>query len=126
MNIGNVSQQLGLPASTIRYYEREGLIEWQLRVSGRRNFNTKAIETLQFLQLAQSAGFTLSETRSLLDNHNMDPSPTGLWWPLVEQKQKSIKQQIKDLQRMDQILDKLRQCQCATIKQCVSAADASC
>lgn len=125
MNIGDVSQQLGLPASAIRYYEREGLIEAQARVSGRRNFNIKAIETLRFVKLAQTAGFTISETRYLLDKHKLDPSVTGLWRPLVEQKQQSIKQQIKDLQKMDEVLDKLKQCCCTSIKQCVGEADAA-
>lgn len=115
--------QLGIPASTIRYYEKEGLIERQRRVSGRRNFNDQALVALQFVQLAQAAGFTLAETRSLLQRHHQDPGQTGLWRPLVEQKQQRIKQQIKDLQRMERVLDKLNQCTCATTRQCVDAAN---
>lgn len=126
MNIGDVSRRLGLPASAIRYYESEGLIEIQPRIGGRRNFDANAIEGLRFVQLAQSAGFTLSETRSLLEQHKLDPSATGLWRPLVQQKQKSIKQQIIALQKMDRVLDTLKQCHCMSIKQCVGAADASC
>ena len=122
MNIGEVSRRLGLPASTIRYYEKEGLISHQPRVSGRRKFNDQALVELQFVQLAQAAGFTIAETKSLLENHGRDPSPIGLWMPFVEQKQASIKQRIKDLQQMDRILDKLTRCECSTIKQCVSAA----
>lgn len=122
MNIGDVSQRLGMPASTIRYYEKEGLIEYQARVSGRRKFDDQAIVTLQFVQLAQAAGFTITETKSLLENHRQDPSRTGLWRPLVEQKQASIQQQIKDLQQMDRILDQLNLCECSTLKQCVRAA----
>ena len=55
MNIGDVSQQLGMPASTIRYYEKEGLLEPQVRVSGRRKFSHQALVTLQFIQIAQTS-----------------------------------------------------------------------
>ena len=123
MNIGDVSQRLGMPASTIRYYEKEGLIEHQPRISGRRNFSVKSLVTLQFVQLAQAAGFTIAETRSLLENHREDPGCTGLWMPFVAQKQASIKQKIKDLQQMDGILDRLRDCKCTTIQQCVDASN---
>ena len=122
MNIGDVSQRLGIPASTIRYYEKEGLIEHQSRVSGRRKFNDQALVALQFVQLAQAAGFTIAETKSLLESHRQDPSPAGLWRPFVEQKQASIKQRIKDLQQMDRILDQLTLCECSTLEQCVGAS----
>ena len=122
MNIGDVSQRLGMPASTIRYYEKEGLIERQSRVSGRRKFNDQALVGLQFVRLAQAAGFTIAETKSLLESHRHDPSPAGLWRPFVEQKQASIKQQIKDLQQMDRILDQLTLCECLTLEQCVGAS----
>ena len=122
MNIGDVSQRLGMPASTIRFYEKEGLIEHQPRISGRRNFNDQALVALQFVQLAQAAGFSIAETKSLLENHKQDPSCKGLWMPLVEKKQANIKQQINDLQQMDRILDALRGCECTSIKQCVGAS----
>ena len=122
MNIGDVSRRLGMPASTIRYYEKEGLIERQSRVSGRRKFNDRALVGLQFVQLAQAAGFTIAEIKSLLESHRHDPSPAGLWKPFVERKQTSIKQQIEDLQQMDRILDQLTQCKCSTVEQCVGAS----
>jgi len=125
MNIGDVSRRLGMPASTIRYYEKEGLIERQSRVSGRRKFNDQALVALQFVRLAQAAGFTIAETKSLLDSHRSDPSPAGLWRPFVEQKRASIKQQIKDLQQMDHILDQLNLCECSTLEQCVGALSRS-
>ena len=119
---GTLAGHSGVNSETIRYYEKEGLIEHQSRVSGRRKFNDQAIVTLQFVQLAQAAGFTITETKSLLENHRQDPSRTGLWRPLVEQKQARIQQQIKDLQQMDRILDQLNLCECSTLKQCVRAA----
>ena len=62
MQIGDVARKLDMPASTIRYYEKVGLIERQQRVSGRRQFNDRALFALRFVQLAQAAGFTIGET----------------------------------------------------------------
>ncbi len=119
MKIGDVSAQLGIPASTIRYYERVGLIEEQQRVAGRRAFNDKALFMLQFVQLAQAAGFSIAEIKSLLDNHENDPGPRGLWKGFAETKQNSIRQQIKTLEQMDRILTRLIKCECETLEECV-------
>ncbi len=67
MKIGDVAERLGIPVSTIRYYEKVGLIEHQRRVSGRRDFDERALFALQFIQLAQAAGFTIVEMKSLLE-----------------------------------------------------------
>ena len=99
MKIGEVSQQLGIPASTIRYYEQVGLIERQSRVAGKRSFNGKALSMLQFVKLAQSAGFSIRETKTLLDNYSADPSRGGLWRDFAEAKQSTIRLQIKSLEQ---------------------------
>ena len=122
MRIGMVSDRLGVPASTIRYYEKVGLIERQHRVSGRREFNDRALLVLQFVQLAQSAGFTIAETRALLESYVDDPSPAGMWQPFAQAKRGSIREQIKSLRQMDRVLAALLSCECATLDECVALA----
>ena len=122
MKIGEVSEQLGLPASTIRYYEQVGLIERQARVAGRRQFTKKALFMLQFVQLAQAAGFSIAEIKSLLDNYAQDPSPAGLWSHFAEIKRTDIRQQIQQLQQMDRVLTKLINCECRSLEECVESA----
>ena len=78
MKIGDVSERLGIPASTIRCYEKVGLIERQRRVSGQRYFDDRALFALRFIQLAKAAGFTIAEMKSLLESYAKDPSPAGL------------------------------------------------
>ncbi len=122
MKIGDVSDQLGIPASTIRYYEKVGLIERQYRQSGRRVFDDRAVLVLQFVQLAQAAGFTIDETKSLLNAYAKDPSPNGMWKPFAEVKREAIRAQIKELKRMDQVLSELLKCECETLEACVEKA----
>ncbi len=122
MKIGLVAKRLNIPASTIRYYEKIGLVEPQARVSGRRDFDDQALLTLQFVQLARAAGFSIDEIKSLLLSFDKDPSPTENWQPFAEAKRASIRQQIKDLKRMDSILTELLKCRCTTLTECVTAS----
>ena len=125
MKIGDVARQLDMPASTIRYYEKVGLIERQRRVSGRRQFNDRALFALRFVQLAQAAGFTIAEIKSLLESYAQDPTDTGIWKPFAETKQAEVRRQIDTLQRMDRVLTELIGCRCSSIEACVQLATAA-
>ena len=122
MKIGDVAQRLGIPASTIRYYEKVGLIEPQNRVSGRRQFNQRALFTLRFIQLAQAAGFTVAEMQTLLGSFAEDPSPAGIWNAFAVEKRLTIRKQIKTLKKMDHMLTELLKCECLTLSECVEKA----
>jgi len=122
MKIGDVSKRLGIPASTIRYYESEGLIDSPSRVSGRREFNSQAMLALRFIQLAKAAGFSIDEMKSLLASYKETPSPTAMWATLARGKRRSIQERIEDLQRMDRILGKLLDCDCDSLGDCVKSA----
>ena len=45
--IGQVSQMCGIPVSTLRYYDKEGLFPHMERVSGIRRFSDRELETLR-------------------------------------------------------------------------------
>ncbi|QJB69039.1 MerR family transcriptional regulator [Parasphingorhabdus halotolerans] len=119
MHIGDVSQKLGMPASTIRYYEKIGLIEPQQRVSGRRKFDVQALFALEFVRLAQTAGFSIAEIKSLLKAYEKDPSAKGPWMVLAEEKRAILKTQIQELKQMDRILNELVSCNCGSLTECI-------
>lgn len=122
MKIGEVAKRLDLPASTIRYYEKKGLIKPPKRVSGIREFSSSTMVTLRFIQLCQAAGFTINEIRGLLDDYMEDPSKSGLWQPAVKIKRAKIQKQIDELAQVDAVLGELMKCRCESIEQCVSLA----
>ena len=67
MNIGELAKQSGLAASRIRFYEAEGLISQVGRqAKGYRRYAPEALQTLQLIQSAQQAGFTLQELKALM------------------------------------------------------------
>ncbi|MCW5731982.1 MAG: Cu(I)-responsive transcriptional regulator [Alphaproteobacteria bacterium] len=68
MNIGEVAARSGVPAKTIRYYEEIGLIPPADRGSNNyRDYGTREVETLRFVQRARSLGFGVKEVAGLLE-----------------------------------------------------------
>lgn len=61
MDISQVAQQTGLPASTLRYYEERGLIKSTGRRGLRRTFTPAVLDQLSLISLGRSAGFSLDE-----------------------------------------------------------------
>jgi DNA-binding transcriptional MerR regulator len=61
LDIGEVAQRSGLPASTLRYYEEKGLIATTGRRGLRRLFDPGVLERLGLIALGRAAGFSLDE-----------------------------------------------------------------
>ena len=60
MNIKKVSEQTGISADTIRYYERIGLLPRVTRnKSGVRDFSERDIATLEFVRCFRKAGMSV-------------------------------------------------------------------
>lgn len=66
MNIGQVADQTGLPAKTIRYYEDIGLIMPRREANGYRVFAQTDAHKLAFLGRARALGFSIEDCRNLL------------------------------------------------------------
>jgi MerR family copper efflux transcriptional regulator len=71
MNIGQLAEQAGVSADTLRYYEREGLIEPPARAAnGYRSYREVDAQRVRFVRSAQALGFTLAEIRGILPQLN--------------------------------------------------------
>ena len=62
--IGQVSQMCGIPVSTLRYYDKEGLFPHMERVSGIRRFSDRELETLRIIDCLKKSGLEIREIRS--------------------------------------------------------------
>jgi DNA-binding transcriptional MerR regulator len=70
MKIGELAQRTGIPASTIRYYEKEGLLpKAQRGVNGYRVYQDNALERLDLIQLGQNLGLSLDAIRTVSALH---------------------------------------------------------
>jgi DNA-binding transcriptional MerR regulator len=61
LDIGLVAERSGLPPSTLRYYEAQGLIQASGRHGLRRLFKPSVLERLALIRLGRRAGFSLEE-----------------------------------------------------------------
>jgi DNA-binding transcriptional MerR regulator len=70
MKIGELAQRTGIPASTIRYYEKEGLLpKAQRGANGYRVYQDNALERLDLIQLGQNLGLSLDAIRTVSALH---------------------------------------------------------
>lgn len=71
MKIAEVSAKYGIPADTLRYYEKEGVIPKVGRGNGGiREYSEKDCKAIEFAQCLRAAGFTVEdivEYRRLFD-----------------------------------------------------------
>lgn len=65
--IGEVSKMFSLPISTLRYYDKEGLIPNIQRDSGIRKFEEKDIETLRVIECLKKSGLEIKEIKQYMD-----------------------------------------------------------
>ena len=66
--IGEVAQRVGVRSSTVRYYERRGILPPAVRrKNGYRSYPDKSIKLLLFTTRARSLGITLKEIKFLLN-----------------------------------------------------------
>lgn len=108
LTIGEVARQAGVGVETVRFYERQGLLEEpERRASGYRQYDVEAVAVLRFIRRAKELGFTLREIKGLLALR-LDASATRAE---VRQQAKvkvtDIEAKIADLQRMRDVLVKL-------------------
>jgi DNA-binding transcriptional MerR regulator len=118
MTIGELAAKSGTPASTIRYWERIGVLPKLVRVSGRRRYSADAVERLAVLRLAQACGFRLDEMRHLLHGFGVGVTPPRRWQELALRKQHELDVQIAQLKAMRRLVDRVLQCQCLQLPEC--------
>ena len=66
LTIGEVARRAGVATSSIRYYERIGLLPEPDRLGGQRRYDPSVLGKLGFIGIAQSAGFKLREIQELI------------------------------------------------------------
>jgi MerR family transcriptional regulator, redox-sensitive transcriptional activator SoxR len=118
MTIGELASKTGVPASTIRYWERIKVLPVPARVNGQRRYPNDSIHGLAVLRLAQACGFRLEEMRHLLYGFVSGTKPPRRWQELAEKKQQQIDSRIAQLKTMRRVVDRVSHCQCAELADC--------
>jgi MerR family redox-sensitive transcriptional activator SoxR len=111
LTIGELAARTGMPASTLRYYDRIGLVPATGRSGGQRRYDPKVIERLHAVMLCQRSGFTLDEIGRLLDGGRP-------WQELAFQKVEELEGRIAELEQTKALLRSAVECGCRSLEAC--------
>lgn len=100
--IGQVSKKFGLPISTLRYYDKEGLFPNMQRISGIRKFDEKEIEAIRIIECLKKSGMEIKDIKLFIELC-VQGSETYLQRKELFLKQKEILE--AEIKRMNQALD---------------------
>lgn len=108
MTIGKVAKGADVGIETVRFYEREGLIEKPpRRDSGYRAYPADTVDRVRFIKRAKELGFSLKEIKDLMALRIAPGTTCGQIKKRAEAKIEDIEDKISSLQRMKQALRKL-------------------
>ena len=101
--IGQLAQAAGVPTTTVRYYERIGLLEPE---------GDASLQRLRFIRAAQAVGFTLDDIRTLLIAEDGSVPSCGDVQALISARLADVEQRLQDLYAVKRVLQSaLQKCQ---------------
>lgn len=112
MLIGELSKRVGVPTSTIRYYEKMRLIPRVRDKNGYRKYPEEVVSLLELIIKAKSLGFTLSEIRefsTLLQELGLNK---GNIRKKLESKVDDLDNRIKELKMFKKNINQLLKARC--------------
>ncbi|WP_431232276.1 MerR family transcriptional regulator [Mycolicibacterium psychrotolerans] len=115
LTIGDVARHTDVAASTVRYYEKIGLLPVPSRAGGQRRYDAAVLTRLEVIGLCKAAGFSLDEIAVLLqDEAPGRPASRAL----AEAKLADIDAQLATLARARGIIEWAMACTCPSIDTC--------
>lgn len=97
--VGEIARFLNVSASTLRYYDKEGLLPFVERSnSGIRMFSDKDYEWLKIIECLKKSGLSIKEIRSYIDMTKRGDDSLEERLQLFEERKKDVERQMKELQ----------------------------
>ena len=73
-SIGQVSEMFNIPASTLRYYDKEGLFPAMERSSGIRQFTDNELDALRVINCLKKSGLEIKDIKQFMQWCEEGPS----------------------------------------------------
>ncbi len=104
--VGEISKILNIPASTLRYYDKEGLLPFVERTSsGIRKFQDKDIEWLKMIECLKKSGMSIKDIKTYLELTLQGDDTIHERLELFKKQRRILQEQMASLQRTLDILD---------------------
>ena len=96
--IGQVSQMFNLPISTLRYYDKMGLLPGLARTSGIRRFDDDQLEALRVIECLKQSGLEIRDIKKFMDWCQEGPSTYAERLDLFRKQLHDVDEKIAELQ----------------------------
>lgn len=103
--IGQVAEMFGLPVSTLRYYDKQGLFPGLERASGIRRFGDTELEALRVIECLKKAGMEIKDIRLFMEWCAEGPSTYPKRKAMFEERKAHMESEIA---KMNRALDMLK------------------
>lgn len=104
--IGEMAKRLGVPASTLRYYDQEGLLPFVERSAGGiRMFKDGDYEWLQIIECLKKTGMQLKDIREFVLMAMEGDATIDARLELIKKQQEAVEAQMEELRQTLDTLD---------------------
>ncbi|MBW7456797.1 MerR family transcriptional regulator [Paenibacillus sepulcri] len=110
MKIQELADKMGLTIHTIRFYEKEGLLDERhvrRESNNYRNYSEEAVERLKLIKKFQSIGCSLAELKEVLQDHDANARTNLQIIDWIRGKKKEIESRKEEYDQMLDTLNKM-------------------
>jgi DNA-binding transcriptional MerR regulator len=105
MTIGEAAAMISVATSTLRYYERRGLVVADARVGGQRRYRSDTVRRLVFVQMLQDSGLSLDDIQGILEADDL-----ASWKQIARRRLGQLDDEIATLQHSRELLTAALMC----------------
>lgn len=104
--ISDVSKMMNLPVSTIRYYDKEGLLPFiERKKSGYRIFSEYDVKMLEIIECFKKTGMSIKEIRQFIDWVKEGDESLEKRYQLFLSRKKAVQQEMDNLQKQLDLIE---------------------
>lgn len=104
--VGEMAKMLGVPASTLRYYDKEGLLPFVERSAGGiRMFRESDLEWLRVIGCMKKAGMSLRDIRQYMELVIQGDDTIDARLEMLRRQRKTLETQMAELQHTMDMVD---------------------
>lgn len=119
LSIGEVVERTGVPHSTLRFYEAQGLVAATRSAGGQRRYPRSALRRIAFIRIAQRVGLSLEDISAALATLPESRTPNKADWARLSAAWRPrLDDQIAVLQRLRDQLSDCIGCGCLSLRAC--------
>ncbi len=96
--IGQVSEMFGLPISTLRYYDKQGLFPEMQRTGGIRQFGDREVATLRIIECLKKSGLEIKDIKQYILWNAQGDETIPQRKALIDRQRQTVMEEMQKLQ----------------------------